>query len=441
MKKLTVLLLCLALIMSTCGVFAATTAQQQAPAAPAAAPTSTTNNIEIFNLGPAFMPTFSGNVDIQGMPYTSFSRWSYIPSQPIGGLVDNLLARQFGLALNINLDGSITTNTAYHLNGYAYDNYYQPAIQDTDYQFQPVLQGSGYLYNIAPYLGFINYQAGRMAYAPGAGLLLYSNMDGVQLNLDFGQLQVNVYGGNDTTQTMQTFVVPGAPGMSTAILQAQDSDPYSGWAYGPGTVATYSNYNLGARVVAIDASYNFNNPITIKAGFSDIFAANNGSNTYMSGTVDRGAVGPIEYITRLTMADVGVFYDDGTWSGRVRGGYSPSNDLAQYKTALGDNLVMLGMDAKVQYGRYDVSVPGSYDVAAVFSKVGPLAGFSPDAPTIANSGTGCRVYGDYVLDTNFKANVGYTYILGLQPTTVDQAHAKSGYDTSSIVNLGLTYSF
>ena len=107
---------------------------------------------------------------------------------------------------------------------------------------------------------------------------------------------------------------------------------------------------------------------------------------------------------------------------------------------------MLGMDAKVQYGRYDISTPGTYDAAAIYSKVGPLAGFSPDAPLISNSGEAIRVFGDYVIDTNFKANAGYTWIQGLQPTTAAQVTSlsvgvKPAYDTSSIFNLGLTYYF
>ena len=428
MKKLTVLLLCLALVLATSGAFAATAAQQQAPAAPTpAAATTTTNNIEIFNLAPIFMPTFSGNVDIQAMPSGTMSPFSFIPSQPNGALVTNQLLRQYGLLLNINMDGSVTSNTAYHLNGNGYVNYYEVEIADGASQFSPVLEGSGYIYNIAPYLGFINYQAGRMAYAPGAGLLLYSNMDGVQLNADFGQLQVNLYGGNDITPAMQAQIVGAAA--PVYLFQAADSNPFPTWS---GTQT-----GIGARMVAIDASYSFNNPFTVKAGFADVFAAQSGSG------------GPTPYTTqnanRIQMFDLGVFYDDGTWSGQIRGGFSPSNNNDYYKSALKDDMCMMGGDIKVQYGKYDISVPGSYSVAGKFSKMGPLAGFSPDTPLIANSGTGYRIYGDYVLDTNFKANLGYTFIQGLQPTTMAQLQAlaagNKNYSTSSFANVGLTYYF
>ena len=383
------------------------------------------------------MPTFSGNVDIQAMPSGVMSQWTYIPSQPNGALVTNQLLRQYGLLLNINLDGSITSNTAYHLNGNGYVNYYQPEIADSNGQFSPTLEGSGYLYNIAPYLGFLNYQAGRMAYAPGAGLLLYSNMDGVQLNADFGQLQVNLYGGNDTTPAMQSVIVGTNPGTPVWLFQTADSNPF------PGGVPQYgvpkSNGPMGARVVAVDATYNFNSPFTVKAGFADVFAAQTGS-------VDN--ILTVQNANRIQMFDLGVFYDDGTWSGQLRAGFSPSNNTDYYKTTLQDNLCMMGGDLKVQYGKYDVSVPGSYAVAGKFSKIGPLAGFSPDAPLIANSGTSYRIYGDYVLDTNFKANLGYTFIQGLQPTTGTQLQAlftpgtpKPAYSTSSFANVGLTYYF
>ena len=460
MKKSFVLLLCLMLILGVSTAFAATTAQQTAPAAaqPAQDAQTTINAIILDDhQGPKWLPTFGGDVDIQGMPSTSLSPFTYIPSQPNGALVDNMLMRQYGIMLNLNADGTITSNTAYHLNGNVYVNYYQPGIVDAGYlanapapfgpgtfpgaQFNPTFEGSGYIYNIAPYLGFINYQAGRMAYAPGAGLLLYSNMDGVQLNFDFGQLQVNVYGGNDTTPAMQSTIAP----TNIWLFQSADCNPFPGYSpiiVGPGQIQPFPEQTgLGARVAAIDASYSFNNPWTVKAGFSDVFAANNGGTNYQSGPSGVG-----DYETRITMMDLGVFYDDGTWSGRARAGYSPSNDLSAYKSTLKDNMCMLGMDAKVQYGRYDISTPGTYDAAAIYSKVGPLAGFSPDAPLISNSGEAIRVFGDYVIDTNFKANAGYTWIQGLQPTTAAQVTSlsvgvKPAYDTSSIFNLGLTYYF
>ncbi|MFA6075495.1 MAG: hypothetical protein WCV63_05225 [Negativicutes bacterium] len=437
MRKITVLLLCLALILVSSLAFAATTAQQQAPVAPAATTPTTINNntIDIFNLSPLWLPTFSGNVDIQAMPSGTMSTFAYVPSQPNGALVSNQLSRQYGLLLNINMDGSVTRNTAYHLNGNGYVNYYQPEITDSAGQFSPTLEGSGYIYNIAPYLGFLNYQAGRMAYAPGAGLLLYSNMDGVQLNADFGQLQFNLYGGNDTSPAMQSVIAGTDPRVAPVwLFQSADSNPF------PSGVPPYvpaSITGLGARVVAIDATYSFNNPFTVKAGFADVFAAQSGSgpNPYTNNNANR-----------IQMVDLGVFYDDGTWSGQIRAGFSPSNNNDYYKTVLQDNMCMMGGDVKVQYGKYDISVPGTYSVAGRVSKMGPLAGFSPDTPLIANSGTGYRIYGDYVLDTNFKANVGYTFIQGLQPTTTAQLYSlyqgvKPAYSTSSFANIGLTYYF